>query len=125
MFLRTPIGSVAHDANFEMDFIGTTSVGIIITYCDRFVNTAIQVIIVTSLEYARRETPFAGTRGGRVEDGKRSPAGAAHAAAAEVDARAVTDAAARRGQELEEGGEERGAARPECRCFGARHGPRF
>ena len=63
--------------------------------------------------------------GGRVENGERRPAGAAHAAAAEIDARGVTDAAARRSQKLEKGREKRGAPRPGCRCLGARHGPGF
>ena len=44
-------------------------------------------------------------RQGRVDDGERGPAGAAYAAAAEVDARRLTDGAAGGNEESENGRE--------------------
>ena len=44
-----------------------------------------------------------GARRRLIEKGKRGPAGAAHAAATEIDARRLADGATRRDEELEKG----------------------
>ncbi len=69
----------------------------------------------------------------RVEYGERGPAGAAYAAAAEVDARRLADGAARRNEERKERSEERREGRREKPAPGSwferellrRHDPGF